>query len=603
LTKYELPPHQDEVSDLTSIEAPDDDGVVEPVPMVKHSHCHVGCSSIALLLVVLMGLFLYPPHTQLVYTGDNTPMRDRLDKLKKLSTVSDVANGAVAADHPACSEIGLSMMRDHQGNAVDAAVATALCLGVANPASSGIGGGAFILIHMDPRDNSRPAVPLPPFHDARTPQSSPSSSSKITEVIDCREVAGQAASTLMFEQEDTPHYATLYGGLAVAVPGELKGLELAHARHGRLEWATVVKPAMELAQNGVPVYEHLAEDIVTTQQKQDRHGGFPTLRKLLTHNDNWNHVLKQGQLLKNHKLAETLAAVMQQGSDAVYKGERAQQLAQEIQAAGGILTQQDLEQYAPTIRSPVISDNVFGFHIVGVPPPSSGGAVIVGALRFLKGYAEPLATLADTLSVHRMVEALKHVFSIRMSLADPAFPFHNNVTNATTQDAVEALISGSHMENLRRITKDNAILNLSQYGGDKFAQLSDADGQAEAEDGKEGDRRQRQIRRRRLLDPFGYLQDQGTSHLSVVDKDGNAVAITTSVNARFGACLVSESTGILLNNQMDGKRVVFVFEIWTFLNCYFFLILLYAFTSRLCQSRKGKLLWHGPCRSKLHQTR
>jgi gamma-glutamyltranspeptidase len=149
-------------------------------------------------------------------------------------------------------------------------------------------------------------------------------------------------------------------------------------------------------------------------------------------------------------------------------------------------------------------------------------------------------------------------------MGDPDFPIPNEVTNATTQDAVDALTRGPYMEQLRQASSDDSMLNLSQYGGAKFAQLHDNDGQGEAKDAKEGDRRGRKrrllgvdsptnVRQRRLVDPFGYLNDDGTSHFSVIDKDGNSVAMTTSVNSRFGSCVVSEATGILLNNQMDGK--------------------------------------------------
>ncbi|CAB9511446.1 Glutathione hydrolase 1 proenzyme [Seminavis robusta] len=565
---YESPPLEEEFEDDTTIG--DGERVLPSLSKKRFCTSRSMVVSIIVVVVALVSLLVgsssrrgqekkHPVYSGEPQVCDSHHQASALQDLKSFASLKDIEHGAVAADHPKCSEIGLSMLRDLDGNAVDAAVATALCLGVANPSSSGIGGGAFILIHAS--SSTQDENKLPKFHDARNQSNTVSvqGDDKITEVIDCRDVAGQAASTYMYETEGVPPDASLYGGLAVAVPGELRGLELAHARHGKLDWATVVQPAMELARDGIPVYNHLAQDIRTFQIKQKSHGGFPTLRKLLTHNDDWKHILKEGEILRNPELAKTLQAVMKEGADAVYTGQRAEQLAQEIQKEGGILTKEDFEKYYPTLRSPAMSDNVFGFRVVGVPPPSSGGAAIIGALRFLKGYAAPLASYADTLSVHRMVEALKHVFAIRMSLADPAYPIRNNDTNATTQDAVDALVQGPYMEELRRLTLDDDILNLSHYGGARFAQLHDTDGQKKATDAKEGDRRRylkesqqpQQQQRRRLYDPFGYLEDHGTSHLSVVDKHGNAVAMTTSVNAQFGACVVSESTGIVLNNQMD----------------------------------------------------
>ena len=127
-----------------------------------------------------------------------------------------------------CSEVGKRILVDG-GNAVDAAVATSLCLGVANPASSGFGGGAFILIHSDTENHKKKVSQgFPPFHDARDTTIT-YDKEKITEVVDCRETAPSAASKDMFAS--TPASASSFGGLAVAVPGELKGLELAHARH------------------------------------------------------------------------------------------------------------------------------------------------------------------------------------------------------------------------------------------------------------------------------------------------------------------------------------------------------------------------------------
>ena len=556
-----------------------------PSSSPRHNRCVLVVSVMLVVsFVASLAVYIYFTHGRgqgplLQYTGEENDdfaaasesnnkekqTQKLIQTLKSFSTLPPMDHGVVAADHPTCSEIGLSMMRDLGGNAIDAAVATALCLGVANPSSSGIGGGAFILIHAD-ADNylkNLDQKPQPKYHEARiNPKTfAKGTTDKINEVIDCREVAGEKASTTMFEDEGVPSDASLFGGLAIGVPGELKGLELSHARHGRLEWAAVVRPAMELARNGVPVYTHLAHDIEMMQGRQALHGnGLPTLRKLLTHDNDWKHILKEGQLIKNVKLADTLQAIMEDGSDALYVGTRAEQLANDIQRGGGILTKDDIELYLPTLRDPVISDNVFGIRVVGVPPPSSGGAVIIGAIRFLAGFATPLASFADTLGIHRMTEAMKHAFAIRMSMGDPAFPIGNDVTNATTYDAVEALIQGSYMEELRQSSySDNRVLNMSHYGGPKFAQLNDSDGSAHGHDAKEGDRRrrrrrlQRQKGRRRLADPFGYLEDHGTSHLSVVDADGNAVAITTSVNAQFGCGIVSESTGIVLNNQMDGK--------------------------------------------------
>lgn len=447
--------------------------------------------------------------------------------LKAQSNLENIEHGAVASDHEVCSNIGVEIMRDKGGNAVDAAVATALCLGVVNPASSGLGGGAFILIHADlhshqAKINSNDYT-SPNFIDARDDKDDDDAQNedKVTEAIDCREIAPAAAFPNMFRGK--PDNASIQGGLAAAVPGELRGLELAHNRHGLLPWALVVEPAQTLARDGVVVGPHLAADIPKYWNTTDG------LRTILSRKNDKTTMLKQGDTMTQPQLAKTLEAVRQRGANAIYSGDLASQLAHDIQKAGGIITATDLKSYKPTLRSPLVAHDLHGFTMIGVPPPSSGGATLIGAARFLVGYKERRSQFGTALSKHRMVEALRHAFSIRMSLGDPRF--NKNATNA----AVKALVHGKHMEALRRFTQDNSTLPLSRYGG-IFSKLRD--NQAGSRVGpQKGDR---------------FLENHGTTHLSVVDKDGNAVAITSSINTIFGSRVVSESTGILLNNQMDG---------------------------------------------------
>jgi gamma-glutamyltranspeptidase len=446
------------------------------------------------------------------------------------------------------------------GNAVDAAIATTLCLGVANPASSGIGGGMFMVIYADRKhheerwtkalnnSNTLSSLVRPDFIDARNDSSlgEISDDCKMIEVIDAREVAPEGAYRDMYLLNHQA-MSSEKGGLAIAVLGELRGLELAHARHGSLDWNVLVEPAMRLARDGVPISKHLANDIAN-QKNNIRNYGLIGLGKLLTRNGQGQMMLKEGELIKNPTLAKTLEAVMKDGADAVYKGELAKSLVKDIQDAGGIITENDLNQYKATLRSPLIAE-ASGFTIVGVPPPSSGGATIIGILRFLSGFAAPFATMADTLSIHRLVEAIRHAFAIRMSLSDPDY-----FTNVTL-DATNDLISGNYMEELRQwLYRDNETAQMSVYGGPKWAQLKDGEGEVKPKDAHEGDRRRLVLRReRKLFRTFGYLEDHGTTHLSIIDAKGNAISLTSTVNTYFGSGVVSESTGIVLNNQMDGK--------------------------------------------------
>jgi gamma-glutamyltranspeptidase len=472
--------------------------------------------------------------------------------LEHTSTVKDVPHGAVSTDDARCSELAVSVMRDLHGNAMDAAVTATLCLGLVNPASSGIGGGAFILVHSTPRNdfiqNSQKSSPS--FIDRRKIRNDSlrDKSKKWTEVIDCRESAPGNATFDMFE--DLPINVSTIGALSIAVPGELRGLELAHARFGSLRWSDVVQPVIELAERGIYTSQILAREIMESKEKwQD----FETINRIFTRNNDGKTYLEVGEIFTRPSYVETLKNVALHGADYIYKGEVAADIAKEIQEAGGIITTQDIENYKPILRDALVA-NVDGASIVSVPPPSSGGATIIGALRFLSGYKNPYASFADTLSIHRLVEAFKHVFAIRMSLSDP--DFFSNVTDSAVQD----LISGSFMEKLRKNTLDDDVLALSQYGGE-WALINCTDDEGHAQDAHEGDRRLRaklntiatddghhRQRRTRL---FNYLEDHGTTHLNVVDRDRNSVSITSSVNYYFGSNFASPSTGIIFNDVMD----------------------------------------------------
>lgn len=499
--------------------------------------------------------------------SDETKYALRLETLKesKGSLLEGMPNAAVASDHLVCSKIGSDILSQRGGNAVDAAIATALCLGVANPASSGLGGGAFILIRSSRKqfeENKRTNTSLSGnilFDDARDRSHRESEGISqddpnfITEVIDCRETAPEQSSRNMYT--DLPRASSFWGGLAVPIPGELRGLELAHSRHGKLPWNEVVEPARLLAQDGVAVGNHLADDIEALFTKVMMYADSDKFQGILRYlssrrsnkektsvNTNTTEYLREGEILRNPGLAKLLGEIAERGADAFYKGSNAENLVKDVQEAGGILTLNDMETYRAVLRTPVQAD-VSGYSLIGVPPPSSGGAVVIAIARFLSGYSRPFAAASGALSVHRMVEGMRHAFSIRMSLSDPTY--NENVT----KDAVDDLTSNGYMESLRQITNDQSTLGLSQYGGSKWAQMHDEDGTKEAKDAHEGDRRR--LRRRRLARPFGYLEDNGTSHFSVVDKDGNAVAMTSSINNIFGSLVFSETTGVLLGNTMD----------------------------------------------------
>ncbi len=287
-------------------------------------------------------------------------------KLENTQSINSIANGAVATDHEVCSRMGVSVLRDLGGNAADAAVTTALCLGVVNPSSSGLGGGAFILIHSDAPMLKEDSA-MPPFEDARseetkmkerirtavkadviTKEHSPSQRqrSTVTEVIDCRETAPMNATFDMYEA--LPPESSTLGGLSIAVPGELRGLELLHQRHGSLTWSEVVRPAMDLADSGFHVSTYLAKMI---DEKKEYFGTMPDLAYIATKDNDGSTPLKEGEFMKREQFAKTLKLIMDKGAKALYEGDLAKKLAMDIQLQGGIITASDLSNYRPVLVS------------------------------------------------------------------------------------------------------------------------------------------------------------------------------------------------------------------------------------------------------------
>ena len=400
-----------------------------------------------------------------------------------------VQHAAVAADDARCSAVGGQVLRDN-GTAVDAAVATALCLGVTHPHSSGVGGGAFLVVYNAVRNSS--------------------------EVIDARETAPQQATEAMFVGRPE---AAVTGGLAAAVPGELAGLYLAWQRHGALPWARLVQPAAQMADDGI-VVDHQLELAISSTAK-DIASNFALASMLMP-----NGVpLKRGDTLRNPALAATLRDVAARGPGAAfYSGAAARAMAADAQTAGGVLTAQDFGLYAPVIRQPLVS-TAMGHVIYGAPPPSSGGVAVALIASFLSGYPDPLPSLSPGQATHRIAEAFKHAFAARMALGDPM-----DARAVNNTDEVNDMISAAFAASLRAVTLDNATQAPPAYGG-KWNPLHPG-GSATLRGGYVPD-------------------DHGTTHVSVVDSARNAVALTSTVNTLFGAKVLSPTTGVLLNNEMD----------------------------------------------------
>ncbi|CAK8533898.1 unnamed protein product [Lathyrus sativus] len=378
--------------------------------------------------------------------------------------------GAVAADDARCSAVGVSMLR-LGGHAVDAAVAAALCIGVVFQASSGIGGGSFMVVK--------------------------SSSSSNAQAFDMRETAPIAASQNMYQGNPE---AKVLGALSMGVPGELAGLHAAWLKYGRLPWKTLFQPAIELAKNGFVVSPTLSNYIATSENKIM---SDPGLRNIYAPN---GILLKEGEICSNVELGQTLEIVAKEGIQTFYNGTIGEKLVKDVREVGGILTMEDLRNYKVEITDAMVV-NVMGYTIYGMPPPSSGTLALSLVLNILDSYGS-LDAAKGNLGIHRVIEALKHMFAIRMNLGDPNF---ENVS-----ETVSEMLSPSFAQTIQRRILDNTTFPPEYY-----------------------------------MERWSQLNDHGTSHLCVVDADRNAVSLTTTVNEKFGAGIRSTSTGIVINDEMD----------------------------------------------------
>ncbi|KAL6519156.1 Gamma-glutamyltranspeptidase 3 [Orobanche gracilis] len=422
-------------------------------------------------------------------------------KGRKQTRNSDIINSqqaVVAADDGRCSEIGVFML-EKGGHAVDAVVATAVCLGVVNPSSSGIGGGGFMVIR--------------------------SSSSSRALAVDMRETAPEAATEVLHLRNNmyaNNAGAKSEGALSMGVPGEIAGLHIAWLKFGRLPWKTLFEPSVKLANQGFIISPYLGKNIAKKAKMITRDTG---LSKVYAPN---GKLLKAGDICYNVELGDSLYAIAEQGPQALYNGTVGERLIKDVRKAGGILSMEDLRNYKVRVTN-AFSVRVMGYEILGMPPPSTGTVGISlwrsgeafrhlliticalcddeQVLNVLDSYGNPDA-IKGPLGLHRLIETLKHMFAIRMNLGDPDFV---NI-NRTVSDMLSPLFAKSVREKIY----DNTTFPPEYY-----------------------------------MHRWSQLVDHGTSHFCVVDSDRNAVSMTTTVNYPFGGGVLSPSTGILLNNEMD----------------------------------------------------
>jgi gamma-glutamyltranspeptidase/glutathione hydrolase len=325
-----------------------------------------------------------------------------------------------------------------------------------------------------------------------------------TVAIDYREKAPGKASRDMFldASGNADSKLSRWSGLAIGVPGTVSGLALALEQHGTMKLADAVAPAIELAEKGVVVTPDLSESL---KANKDALMKWPSSAKIFFKPD--GSAYEPGDKLVQTDLAKSLKAIAAGGPDAFYKGEIGQSIVAELQRDGGLITADDLAAYKAVVREPV-RGTYRGYEIVSMPPPSSGGVHIVQILNILEGFPIGFLGANSAETIHLMAEAMKLAYADRSQyLGDSDF----------VHVPVKGLTSKAYAEKLRgKIDPNRATPSATIKPGD----------------------------------PAPYESDE-TTHFSVVDKDGNAVSNTYTLNFLYGMGLVAEGTGVLLNNEMD----------------------------------------------------
>lgn len=385
--------------------------------------------------------------------------------------------GMVTSREATATRVGVAVLQAG-GNAVDAAVATAFALAVTLPQAGNLGGGGFLLV--------RPAGGAPP------------------QALDFRETAPSKATRGLFLDPDGEVDKRLarYSHRSVGVPGSVAGYADALARWGSWPLDRVIEPAIALARDGFAMPRSLARDI---SRSLDRLQRWPQTRAVVAKPDGGAY--EPGEPFRQPDLANTLALIARDGPDGFYRGPIAVAIADEMRRHDGLIDEADLDGYRTVVREPV-RGSYRGAEIVSMPPPSSGGALLIQMLNVLEDWPVGEFGFGSAALLHRMAEAMRRAYADRFRhLADPAF--HDvPLAGLTSKDYAEALRASI---DLRRATESRTL------------------GPG---------------------DPSVY-ESANTTHLSVMDRDGAAVALTTTLNFAFGTGIVAEGTGIFLNNEMD----------------------------------------------------
>ncbi|KAK6063658.1 Gamma-glutamyltransferase-like protein 1 [Seiridium cupressi] len=385
------------------------------------------------------------------------------------------SKGGVASESKACSEIGIDLLA-RGGNAVDAWIGTQLCVGVIGMQHSGIGGGGFALIRDQDGNYS---------------------------VIDYRETAPAAAFQDMYKGNER---GSVFSGLAAAVPGELRGLELAHQQFGRLPWKALVHPAAHVARNGFVV----TEDQVRYMNYAIAFAGYNFFEK----DSSWavdfapsGELVKLGDIMTRKRYGDVLDLVADGGAEVFYTGAVANYTIAALQADNGTMTLEDLSDYAAIVRQP-LNTTYRGYKLFSSGAPSSG-AVCLSTLKTMEAYPTE-DTAHKNLTLHRFIESMRFAYGAHQQLGDPSYVDEVDVLEDVMLSASGAAATRAHI-------MDNTSQPVEHY----------------------------------LEHPYYTQESHGTSHIVAVDVSGMAVSSTTTVNTLFGNIMVVPETGVILNNEMN----------------------------------------------------
>ena len=441
------------------------------------------------VLAALAGAALCIPPFSAAQTSAQAPAKNVIPSVPSYLDDQPVraAHGMVVSVHHLASDAGLDVLREG-GNAVDAAVATGFALAVVHPAAGNLGGGGFMLLRT---------------HDGHAT------------FIDYREKAPLAATETMYQDAhgnvfpaDSPE-SSIIGYRSIATPGSVAGMVYAERKYGKLGLARVMAPAIQLAENGFVLTAEEAHELTDPYLAR-----FPDSKRIFQRDGN---LYKEGETFKQPELARTLQRIAADPDD-FYHGKIAHELVDELHKGGALLTLEDLAQFTVVERAPV-TGSFHNYTVISAPPPSSGGIVLLSALNILEGY--DLAKLGDRTpaSIHFITEAYRRAYMDRSDyLGDPDYnPIP--VAQLTSKKYAEAWRAG--------IDPNLATPSAS------------------------------------LVRPAGFLppapktpgqyhhESDQTTHYSVVDSEGNAVSVTTTLNNSFGSHVTAGSLGFLLNDEMD----------------------------------------------------